>query len=120
MLDNIYKWIIALIIAAFISIFAIDSSQLTHYAEIGQIVDKWHEESCIPMFDGNGGYIGESCGDDYTIVLMLGDRRVEEEVLNSDFKNLKIGDRVNYQYDLGKLNIIHNKHIETITAERQS
>lgn len=111
------NWLISLTISFFAMLliaFTVDSSELIHHVEFGNIIDKWHEESCVPMFDGNSNYIGEACGDDYTIVLMIGDRRVEKLISNSDFKDFKIGDRIKYEYDLGKLNGVHHATFDVL------
>jgi hypothetical protein len=100
--------------AMFVFAFAIDISKLVHYTEFGDLIDKWHEQSCAPIYDGNLNYIGENCSDDYTIVLMIEGRRIEKLISNSDFKKFRIGDRIEYNYDLGKLNGVYQETFDVV------
>jgi len=69
------------IIAAFIY----DASLLTHYDYNGYLADKFHEESCSPIVDGSGNYLGESCSDEYTAVVIIADERNEFKVSLPNF-----------------------------------
>lgn len=77
------------IIFTVFSCTVIDASKLTHVIINGVLVDKWHEESCIGTFDGNGNYIGESCSDEYTIVVIDNDNdRHEYKIDRKEFGDL--------------------------------
>lgn len=106
------KFLTGLIILIFflgIVTSVIDCSELTHHAKRGNLIDKWHEISCIGNYDGSGNYIGESCGDEYTLAIDFGNERFTKKMSHLDFDLFKIGEAINYQYDSGKLGSIHNE-----------
>ncbi|RUR77010.1 hypothetical protein PCC6912_39690 [Chlorogloeopsis fritschii PCC 6912] len=103
--------VIALIVFGICFLLGVDSSQLTHHSYNAHILDKWHEEVCSPIYDYKGNYLGEDCGDDYTLVLRVEDQREELRVSGDKFKSLKLGDQVLYEYDTGRLGLKHNTKI---------
>lgn len=118
MLDNKFTRIIIAICFVFAILFAIDISQLTHFEGIGKVADKWHEESCVPIFNSDGSYLSESCGDDYTIVLLIDGRRIEERVFGAEFRNFKVGNLVSFKYDIGRLNGRYNQQIDIFPVRK--
>lgn len=102
---------ILLFFICLIAAITYDCSQLTHYDYNGYLVDKWHEESCSGYFNGNGSYLGESCSDEYTAVVIIDDERNEFKLDKPNFSNLRIDSEVNVQYDLGRLGLRHNLDI---------
>lgn len=93
---------------AIIGLFVFDSTELIHYEYDAILTDKWHEESCSPIIDGSGNYYGDSCSDEYTVVLNVDGERLERHISNGAFKQLLIGSHVEYSFDLGKLGFEHN------------
>jgi hypothetical protein len=75
--------ILVSIIVFITGLFVYDSSTLTHYSYTGNLVDKWHEEQCDPIYDDKGNYSGESCFDIYTVVMLIDGKRVTETVNKS-------------------------------------
>jgi hypothetical protein len=103
-----------IVILTVFSCTAIDASKLTHTNINGVLVDKWHEESCTPIIDGNGNYLGESCSDEYTIVVVDdSNERHECQVSYADFGDLLTKSPVIVSYDIGRLGIYHNFHLES-------
>ena len=102
------------VILTVFSCTAIDASELTHTNINGVLVDKWHEESCTPNFDGSGNYLGESCSDKYTIVVVDDtNERHEYQVSYSEFGDLLTKSFISVSYDIGRLGIFHNFHLES-------
>ena len=103
-----------IVILTVFSCTAIDASKLTHTNINGVLVDKWHEESCIGNYDGNGNYLGESCSDEYTIVLIDDtNERHEYQVSYSEFGDLLTKSDIVVSYDIGRLGIFHNFNVES-------
>lgn len=91
---------------------SIDLSELTSYNYTGVVVDKWHTESCTPIIDGDGNYLGEDCQDIYTAVTNLEDYgRSEITIDYPEFQDLPVGSRVDYSFDRGKLGWKHNERL---------
>jgi hypothetical protein len=111
---RIYALVISLVLFVF-ALLQFDASQLTHHYETGFLRDKWHEESCTPMYDDKGSYQGETCSDVWTILLsdVVCDNRqvdrLERKVTGAVFKSLKTDSIVAHQYDSGRLGIWHNE-----------
>jgi hypothetical protein len=100
---------VVLVLASIISAWIFDSSELTHQTKIMTLADKWHEESCSPMYGSDGNYLGESCSDDWTFVLMENQNRKTMKVSGQIFKSFVAGDVLKLEFDKGKLGLAHNK-----------
>lgn len=91
---------------------AYDGQSLTPQMEQMVLLDKWHEEDCDPMFDGQGNYIGESCSDRWVLVVAQDGQRQEKKVSGSIFKQFAVGAKLRRQYKVGQLGIIHDEQWE--------
>jgi hypothetical protein len=101
---------IVLILGCLIFTYFFDASKLTHQVEVMTLADKWHEESCNPMYDGNGNYLGESCSDDWTFVLLEGQGRKTLRVSGQIFREFVPGNILKLEFDQGKLGFHHNEN----------
>jgi hypothetical protein len=105
--EILFAFIVFLIIAIGVTFEIVDRSELTHFTQIGTVLDKWRENSCSTTYDGTSYYT--DCDYIYTLVVDLQGNNLEEKVSNQYFKQFKIGESIDYQYDLGKLGGIHNE-----------
>lgn len=93
----------------------VDLSELTPYSYTGIVVDKWHTESCTPVMDDEGGYIGENCDDIYVLVANLDEYgRLEKQISYPKFKDTPIDSKIQYSFDEGKLGWTHNKKLTVL------
>jgi hypothetical protein len=86
-----------------------DASQLTPQRNMFTLLDKWHEEDCVPMLDGNGYYMGETCSDEWTLAVQDDEGRQEVRVSGDVFRQFGAGDRVTQSYNKGRLGLHHNE-----------
>ena len=98
---------IVLIIVIVLFLEIDDYSQLTHHASIGILIDKWHENVCSTRYDGTSYYT--DCDNRYTLLIEFPDTQLEQQVTNYNFMLFKIGEEIDYQYDVGKRGGIHNQ-----------
>jgi hypothetical protein len=107
--------ILGLTILVIIAGLFFDSSTLTHQVKSLQLVDKWHEQSCVPIIDDKGNYLSENCSDDWTFVVLENGARNEVRVSGPVFKTFVVGDRLKREFDEGRLGVFHNddwsKHV---------
>jgi hypothetical protein len=110
----LFAIIVILIVGAGIFLDIQDGSELTHYAKIGILLDKWHETVCTSTYDGTSYY--DDCDEKYTLVIKFPDTQLEQKVSNRNFLSFKIGEEIEYQYDRGKLGGIHNQTFLPLVA----
>jgi hypothetical protein len=98
-----------------LGLFVFDSSATIPKQNIFTLADKWHEEDCSPIYDGDGNYMGESCSDDWTFAVLENGERKEIGVSGSLFKTFVVGDRLKRKFDQGKLGFHHNEEWSKIS-----
>ncbi|RUR77011.1 hypothetical protein PCC6912_39700 [Chlorogloeopsis fritschii PCC 6912] len=91
------------LIILFLSVVAVDSSKLEELSYTAQVVDKWHKNQCTSVFDREDNYVGESCDNAYTLVLVYENHREELSVSGERFKSLLAGNTIDYSYTIGRL-----------------
>lgn len=109
--DNPIPFIAGFIIFMAISLSiagAYDQQVLTEYSETMELIDKWHEKSCTADFSAEGGYVGESCSDEWTIVVVVDGVREEREVIGDVFKAFTVPAKLQRNYKLGRLGMTHD------------
>lgn len=127
--DRCILTLIIVFLAIAIAIFQIaeyDSEVLTHHVEEFFVADKWHNVDCYPIYtinpDGISTYAGESCSEQWTLMYLssvmdglpnIG--RVELNVSNHDFTDLKVGSKVHREFDSGRLGFTHNETFKEIS-----
>lgn len=89
------------------TVFIFDASVTIDKNITFKLVDKYHEESCTPIFGGDGTYYGENCGDEWTIIGLLNGQRLEKKVSGDVFKSFVVGDCINMSYQEGRLGGIY-------------
>jgi hypothetical protein len=104
--------IIALTVLLLFSASAYDGQSLTPKSEQMVLLDKWHKEDCDAMFDGQGNYIGENCGNRWVLVVAQDGQRQERKVSGSIFKQFPVGANLRRQYKVGQLGIVHDEQWE--------
>lgn len=104
--------LLVFIVVGLFTLIGVDYSRLTPHSYNAQVVDKWHEELCPPIYDDKGNYLSEVCGDDYTVILLIdGNLREEIKVSGDEFREIHSKDKVVYKYQAGKLGFKHDVHL---------
>jgi hypothetical protein len=87
---------------------AYDRQVLIERFEVMTLIDKWHEESCTPITNTEGGYAGESCSDEWTIVVDSGGVREQREVAGEIFKAFIVPAKLERRWKQGRLGRTHD------------
>lgn len=111
--ETIFGVIIAAVLLGLVWLFWFDSSQLSPpIVHNLTLLDKWHEEDCTPIFDGSGNYLGESCSDEWTLVVMENDQRRTMTVRKDLFSQIRPGESFQYSVQLGRLGGEYNRQFK--------
>lgn len=73
------------------------------------LVDKWHEEPCTPIYGDKGTYLGESCTDEWTLVVLEGTERDTIKVSKAIFRKIRAGQRFTQSFRVGRLGGVYNE-----------
>lgn len=104
-----FSLIIVFLLCLIFGAVCFDNSELSHKVDVFRLADKWHETSCFPLYDGNGNYMGESCSDEWELVVIGSKGRESIPVSGNIFKDFLAGDTLRREYDKGRLGIRHNE-----------
>lgn len=102
------------IAAAIVFLYDYDKAELTHVRAELQIIDKWHRDICQPFFGADNLYLGESCSDEWTLVVLENGAKHELDVDGAKFRHILVGHRYLRSYDRGRLGGKYNEAWEKL------